>query len=210
MPDVASVTEPSTNVFQPESPEEPSGTGSKSSSNPLGGEGVVDWLEQLQNTFHQMGGKPILPNPQGLDSFEFYSPIAQKILEQIQQLKDSGVLDGYANLSNLDKDGLALLCMLFTQQSKSELIRGLQNALAAKVQERSATQKEFLDQQLKVLNDTIELQLAAEEQKKSALVKSIFGIIAAVFTAIVATVVTVASFGAAAGPAAVLLVVALS
>ncbi|MDR2396719.1 MAG: hypothetical protein LBD69_02615 [Puniceicoccales bacterium] len=212
MPEVSSPTCPNPTDLPPTSSGETSGTGSASSPNPLSGGGVVgsgetnNWLEQLQNAFSQIGEKPVLPNPPDLGVLESYSQVSQETLAHIQRLKDSGIWDGYADLSKLDGDGLALLCMLFTQQSKAELIKGLKKALEAKVNERVATQSEFLADQKKVMEEQIEMQKAAEEQKKAAKAKSIFGILGAIFTAIVAFAITVATFGAAGPVAGALLV----
>jgi hypothetical protein len=192
-------------------------TSPTSGPNPLSGQGVEfttteDWTNLLTQNFGQVGGKPVLPNPLDPSILQSYSQVSKETLEHIQRLKDSGVWDGYADLSKLDGDGLALLCMLFTQQSKAEIIRGLKNALATKVQERAEKQADYLEEQKKVLDEQIEMQKAYEEQKaaaeKAAKFKSIFGIIASVVSAVVAVAVTAATFGAASPLAAGLMVAA--
>ncbi|MDR2768941.1 MAG: hypothetical protein LBB19_00055 [Puniceicoccales bacterium] len=201
--DTPSATNSNINNLPSDSPEETFETKLKSSPNPLGGGGVVfeestaeDLYKQLSQAFGLGAGKPVLPNPPDLSALESYSQVSKETLAHIQRLKDSGVWDGYADLSKLDGDGLALLCMLFTQQSKAELIKGLKAALAAKVQERASVQNEYLAQQKEVLDEQIEMQKAYETQKKAAeeaaKAKSIFGIIGAIIGAVVAVVAAVA------------------
>ncbi|MDR0647115.1 MAG: type III secretion system translocon subunit SctE [Puniceicoccales bacterium] len=149
--------------------------------------------------------KPALTNPQqNLENvLAAYPQTSQEILDNIQRLKDSGIFDGsHLDISKLDSDGMTLLCMLFTQQSKSELIKSLKSALENKTAERNKLQNDYLADQQKVLDDLIAMEKAIEEQKKKALWKAIFGVVAAVISVVVAVAVTVATCGAAAPVAA--------
>jgi hypothetical protein len=220
--DIPLATNPGTSGLPLTNPGETSETNSTSGANLLGGQGITETeltitengSGRLDQNFSPMGEKPVLSNPfvDCPNISQAYPRLSKEIQDNIQRLKDSGVWEDYANLSKLDGDGLALLCMLFTQQSKAELIKGLKSILANKVEERMVAQNEYLADQKKVLDDQIEMQKAYEAQKKAAeeaaKTKSILGIIGAVFSAVVAVAVTVGTFGAAAPAAAALMVTA--
>ncbi|MDR1254478.1 MAG: hypothetical protein LBJ78_00375 [Puniceicoccales bacterium] len=164
---------------------------------------VLNGLRAAQN-------KTPLTNPQqGLEEILTRCPqTSQKIIDDIQRIKDSGVFaDGHLDITKLDDDGLALLCMLFTQKSKSELIKSLQQAVANKTAERSQAQDDYLQEKQKVVDDAIKLAKEIEEQNKKSLWKAIFGIVAAVVAVVVAVAVTIGTFGAA-GPVAGLAIAA--
>lgn len=102
------------------------------------------------------------------------------------------------DLSKLDGDSLAFLCVMLCQKSKSEMVQTLKNVLSAKIKDKEATNAAYLDK----LNETAQKNLDAIEAQKAAkkrsLFKAIFSLFATIVTTIVGVALTVSTFGAAA------------
>ena len=104
------------------------------------------------------------------------------------KLKEAGVTQG-----KFDSEMMECLVMLLTMDSKSKLIRTLQNTLQTKIKDRAAANQKLIDKNVEVANknaDAIKQKAEAEaRRKKWGILGAIFSAIAAVFTAVI-TVVT--------------------
>ena len=156
-------------------------------------------VKTLDLTFHPEISKNLNIGSQPTLS-EFMSAYVNKVKNNIGQLTgDEKVKQSDA----LDSETLNCLLQLFTLGSKSKLIETLKTTLNAKVNARAAENQSYIDKNVDVQKARAEKQ---QEQAKVQASQKRWGIVGAsisIIAAIASTVLTVATFGAAA-PLAIL------
>lgn len=121
---------------------------------------------------------------------------AQNALDIIKRIKESSDFGKYNDITSLNSDGISLLCMLLTQESKSTLIQSLKKALESKTAERDQVQKKYLEEKNKAIDEKIAADKAQKAAKKKSFWGKIFGAIASVIGTVVAVAATPFTGGA--------------
>jgi cell division protein ZapA (FtsZ GTPase activity inhibitor) len=129
---------------------------------------------------------------------EFITSCTGKLTDDIGKIAlDDKVREAGGNPGKFDSEMMDCMIALLTMDSKSKLIQTLRETLQAKINDRKATNQKMIDKNVEIANKNAEAIKQQEEVQAKA---KLWGILGAVFSAIVAVVsaaLTVATFGAA-------------
>ena len=133
---------------------------------------------------------------------EFITSCTGKLTDDIGKIAlDDKVREAGGDPGKFDSEMMDCMIALLTMDSKSKLIQTLRETLQAKINDRKATNQKMINKNVEIANKNAE---AIKQQEEAQAKAKLWGILGAVFSAIVAVVsaaLTVATFGVGTGAA---------